>query len=467
MATAQSIDVSRIIDERKVSGFNIKLVIVSFLVVLLDGYDIAAIGFAAPDLIKAWNITDKSALGPVFGASLLGMLFGAPGFGYVGDRFGRKIATIHSCLIFGIFTWLAVLATSLQHLLILRFLAGIGIGGLLPNMIALNAEFAPKRFRATMVIVMFSGVAFGGGMPGLVSALLVPKYGWQVLFAVGGILPIAAAIACAFWLPESIKYLVVKGGRQAEVRAILARVEPGFSVDPNAQFVIQDEKKYAGFTPKYLFSDGLALITPLLWLLFVVNLMGYFFLISWTPTLLTSANVPVEKAAIATALFQIGGAVGGWVLCRPMDNRGLAPITVLFAIAVLVVGSIGYIGPISESLLMAALFLGGFCVLGLQFGLNATSAMIYPTSFRANGAGWALGVGRVGSIVGPVLGGVLISMKLPIQQLYLLAAVPFLIGTIACFVLARLYVARFQGSGLGQRDSRDASSAGGKRHVGT
>ena len=449
-------DVSRIIDERKVDAFNVKLVAFSFLIVLLDGYDITAISFAAPELIKAWGITDRSALGPVFSASLLGMLFGAPGLGYVGDRYGRRIAIVASSLIFGAFTWGAVLASSLNELMILRFLAGIGIGGLLPNAIALNAEFAPKRFRATMIILMFTGVTFGGALPGVVSVALVPKYGWQVLFVIGGVLPIVAAVAAALALPESIKYLVVKGGRRAQIAALLAKMEPGLRVDANTEFTIQGEKAYAGFSVKQLFGDGLGAITPLLWLLFVINLLVFYFLLSWTPTLLTSANVPIAKAAIATTLFQLGGTVGGLVLARPMDKMGLTPVALLFAASVPVIAAIGYVGVRSEALLMIVVFLGGFCVLGLQFGLNATAAMIYPTSIRSNGAGWALGVGRVGSIAGPLVGGALIAMKAPVQQLYVIAAVPLLVGAIACFVLMRLYVGRFRGRGLGERDTQDA-----------
>ena len=462
MSERQAIDVAQIIDQRKVDWFNVRLVFFSFLIVLFDGYDISAVGFAAPELIKAWGITDRSALGPVFSASLVGMLFGAPALGYIGDRYGRKIAIILSCLIFGAFTWMAVLATSLNHLLWLRFLAGIGIGGLMPNAIALNAEFAPKRLRATMIILMFTGVTFGGALPGLVSVALVPQHGWQILFSIGGVFPIIAAVCVALWCPESIKFLVLKGGKGGQVAKLLRQLQRGVPVDPNAEFVVRDEKRYGEFSIRQLFGDGLAVITPLLWLLFVANLMAFYFLLSWTPTLLTSANLPIAKAAIATTLFQLGGTIGGLVLARPIDKMGLAPVTLLFALAVPVVASIGYVGRISEPLLMIIVFLGGFCVLGLQFGLNATSAMIYPTAFRSNGAGWALGVGRVGSIVGPLVGGLLISMKLPVQQLYLWAAVPFLVGAVACFILERLYVARFQGRGLGRRDSMERAPSSGQ-----
>ncbi len=449
----ENVDVSELLDRRGISAFNIRLLVFGFLVVLFDGYDITAIGFAAPHIMRAWNITDQAAFGPALGASLVGMLIGAPLLGFMGDRLGRRWAIILSCLIFGVFTWLVAFSSTLTHLVILRLLAGIGIGGLMPNIIALTAEFAPRRFRATLIIIMFSGVAFGGGLPGAVSAALVPRYGWPVLFTIGGTIPVLVAILCLFWLPESIKYLAVRGGRQQEAIRLLSILAPDRRFDSDTQLTIHDEKQVKDFSPRHLFADGLGLITPLLWFLFIVNLMGYFFLVSWTPYLLTSAHLPMDKAAIATALFQFGGAVGGWALCRPMDRLGLMPMTVLFIIAVPAVALIGILGAISVPLLMITEFIGGFCVLGLQFGLNALSALIYPTSYRSNGSGWALGVGRFGSIIGPVLGGVLISLHLPVSTLYALAALPFLAGAIACFFLARLYVARFQGTGLGERDA--------------
>src|SRR2546430_8916215 len=203
MASAEVFDVSRFIDERKLTRFNAALVIWSFFIVLFDGYDISAISFAAPALIKAWAVTNRAALGPVFSASLFGILIGSPLFGYLGDRYGRKFAVIGSCFIFRGFTLAARWASSLQGLLNLRFVAGIGIGGLLPNLIALNAEYAPRRFRATMIILMFTGITFGGAVPGAISVWLVPHYGWQGVFGVGGGLPHPNAPPAPFWLPQS------------------------------------------------------------------------------------------------------------------------------------------------------------------------------------------------------------------------------------------------------------------------
>ena len=460
MAPEPSIDVARFVDEQNIGAFHLKLLILSFFLILFDGYDIGAAAFAAPSWIKAWGLASRAALAPVLAASLIGILFGAPILGFVGDVFGRKKAIIVSCLVFGGFTLLGAWAGSLDAMWYLRFLAGIGIGGLLPNIIALNAEFAPQRMRATMIILMFTGITFGGSVPGAVSAWLVPHYGWPILFVIGGVAPIAMAAIAAVALPESIKYLTVKR-RDAEVAQILTAMQPGV-VPPQGKgggFVLADERHATTFSPRLLFSDGLAAITPLLWLLFVLNLMGFYFLASWNPTLLATANVSEGMAAIGTALFQIGGTIGGLTLSRPIDRKGFLPVTILFAIAVPVIASIGYVGHISPLLLMLVLLLGGFCVLGLQFGLNAASAMIYPTAVRSIGSGWAFGIGRFGSVAGPYVGGYLIVRHVPIEQLYLLAAIPFAIGAVVCFVLTRLYHARFKGYGLGQRELLDQPAA--------
>lgn len=452
MSEPQTIDVARLIDERPVTRFNVALVVFSFLIVLSDGYDITAIAFAAPELLKEWQISNRAALGPVFSASLVGILIGSPLFGYVGDRYGRKTATIASCLVFGVFTLAAVWATSLNQLLWLRAFAGLGLGGLMPNMIALNGEYAPRRFRATLIILMFCGVTLGGALPGAVSSWLVPIYGWKIIFIIGGVFPIIMAVCAAIWLPESVKYLVLRQDGRARAIQIISKLAPHLAIAPDTRLVIPAEKAYTSLSPKQLFADGLAGITPLLWLCFAVNLMGFYFLVSWMPTLLTGQKLlSGSDAAMATALIQIGGTIGGFVLCRPMDTKGFWPVAILFVAAVPCVALIGYAATSSRTALMIMVFLAGFCVLGLQFGLNAASAMIYPTAVRSNGSGWAFGIGRFGSILGPILGGALIAMQLPVETLFLAAAIPFVLGAVACVVLARLYSKHFKGSGLGER----------------
>jgi len=439
MADQSVVPVSRLLDERGLSAFQIKLIAWSFFIVLIDGYDIAAIAFAAPSLAREWALK-PGTLGPVFSASLVGILFGSAIFGWVGDRYGRKAALVWSNLLFGVFTLAAAYASNLDQMFWLRLLAGLGIGGVIPNVVAINAESAPRKLRATLAIIAVGCVPLGGAIPGFVTAVFVPQYGWQILFLIGGIVPIVIAIAAQLGLPESIKYMALHESQRGKMEKLIAAIRPDYRVPANAKFVIEDEKQYPGFSPGYLFRDGLALITPLLWLLFALNLMGYFFLISWTPTLMMAAKLPPATAALAGASLQVGGTVGALVLCWWLQKHRFLAVAIMFAIAVPVVGSIGFAGLTSKAALLTATFFAGFFVLGIQSGINVIGALIYPTSLRANGSGWELGLGRIGSIVGPLLGALLIG--LPVEQLYMWSALPFVVGTAICFAIHRLNTAR-------------------------
>ena len=439
MADQSVVQVSRLLDERGLSSFQIKLIIWSFFIVLIDGYDIAAIAFAAPSLAKEWALKPGS-LGPVFSASLIGILFGSGIFGWVGDRYGRKAALVWSNLVFGVFTLAAAYSTNLDQMFWLRLLAGLGIGGVIPNVVAINAESAPRKLRATLAIIAVGCVPLGGAIPGFVTAVFVPQYGWQILFLIGGIVPIFIAIAAMVGLPESIKFMALHEGQRRKMESTIKAIRPDYQVPANAKFVIEDEKQFPGFNPGYLFSDGLALITPLLWLLFALNLMGYFFLISWTPTLMTAAKLPPATAALAGAMLQVGGTVGALLLCWWLQKHRFLAVAIMFVIAVPVVGSIGFAGLTSKAVLLTATFFAGFFVLGIQSGINVIGALIYPTSLRANGSGWELGIGRIGSIVGPIVGGLLIGLS--VDKLYMWSALPFVAGAVICFAIHRLNTAR-------------------------
>jgi len=449
----ESIDVGELIDERPIGSFHICVVAFAFVIITWDGYDITAIAYAAPELLKQWAIADRSALGPVFSASLVGILVGSPLLGFAGDRYGRRAASIGSLVVFGAFTLAAAWARSLDQMLILRALAGVGLGGLLPNMIAYTGEFAPRRYRATLIIVMFCGVTLGGAIPAAISVWLVPHYGWEVIFLIGGLMPLALAACAWLWLPESVKFLVVKG-RRDEAAHVLRMMAADTDIGPHTVLVPPAEAVYASFNPKHLFAEGLAFITPLLWLCFAINVMGLNFLIAWMPTLLIGQKLLAQSdAAMVTSLVQIGGTIGGLAICRPMERRGFWPVALLFAGAVPFVALIGYAAATSVWLLIPAVTLAGFCILGLQFGLNAASAMIYPTSVRSNGSGWAFGVGRFGSILGPIFGGKLIALKLSVPMIFLIASSPFVAGALACIALAALYAAKFKGAGFGERST--------------
>jgi MFS transporter, AAHS family, 4-hydroxybenzoate transporter len=441
MAEAAVVEVSRLLDERGLSSFQIKLIVWSILIAMIDGYDIGAIAFAAPHLITDWHISPK-ALGLVLSASNIGVLFGSQIFGWIGDVYGRKAALITANLLFGVLTYWAAYSTNLTELSWLRFFAGLGIGGVIPNVVAINAESAPRNLRATLAIIAVGLVPLGGALAGFASAAFVPQHGWPILFKIGGIVPIVIALAAIVGLPESIKFMTLHESHRRKMEQLIAAIRPDYNVPANARFVIEDEKQSPSSSPIHLFGNGLAAITPLTWLMFAFNLMGYFFLISWTPTLMTAAKLPPATAALAGAALQVGGTVGALVLCWWLQRHRFLAIAILFVIAVPIVGSIGFAGLSSTTALLTATFFAGALVLGIQSGINVVGAMIYPTSLRANGSGWQLGIGRLGAIAGPFLGALFVG--LPVQQLYMWSALPFAGGAVVCFIIYLLNNARLR-----------------------
>jgi MFS transporter, AAHS family, 4-hydroxybenzoate transporter len=442
MAGEPEVHVSQLLDDAGLRAFQIKLIAWSTLIALIDGYDIGAVAFAAPHLIQSWHVPPKS-LGLVLTASNFGVLFGSQIFGWVGDRYGRKTSLIACNLLFGVFTYWAAYSTNLTELFILRTIAGLGIGGVIPNVVAINAESAPRHLRATLAIIATGMVPIGGAVAGFAAAAFIPHYGWPVLFHIGGVAPIAFAAVAMVGMPESIKFMALHESQRSKLERLIAAIRPDFKVPANARFVIEDEQQFPSSNPRYLFRNGLEVITPLIWLIFILNLMGYFFLISWTPTMLVAAaHASQTVAALTGAGLQVGGTVGALLLCWWLQRQRFLAIAILFLIAVPIVGAVGYAGLASTTALVIVAFLAGAVVLGIQTGINVVGAMIYPTSLRANGSGWQLGLGRFGAIIGPLAGTLLVA--LPIQWMYLCAAVPFALGGVVTVIIHALNRARLR-----------------------
>lgn len=429
------IDVTELVNRQKLGRFHFGLIFWLFLVVLIDGYDLLAGGFATPAIIKAWSIP-PSEMRYFLSAGLFGVMFGALLCGRLGDRYGRKRVLVGAAVFFGAATIGCALAPDLEWLTLLRFVGGIGIGGVLPNAVALAAEMAPGGAQATLITLMFIGTPAGGLLPGPVAAWLVPRYGWPVIFWIGGFLPVLIAVGLSLFLPESILFLAQDKRRYPRIAAVARRLEPTLRMGPDDQFVVERAVEKGGGWGA-LFRQPFALMTPVLALLFVVNFMVLYFMVSWMPQLLDQAGVSPALGIWATTLFEVAGVMGGVFLSRFLDKGGLVPVAILFACAVPVIAATGFVAH-TPILLMLAAFFSGLCVVGLQFGLNAAAGILYPTSIRSNGVGFAFGIGRLGAVVGPLLGGALIALALPIQSLYLMAAVPMAIGAVACCGLIRL-----------------------------
>jgi AAHS family 4-hydroxybenzoate transporter-like MFS transporter len=325
--------------------------------------------------------------------------------------------------------------------MLLRFLAGIGMGGVVPNSVALVSEYAPRRLRATWVTLMFSGFSIGAGSGGLVSSALIQRFGWPVMFVIGGGGSLLVAVLLIFTLPESAKLLVVRQRGVETVRGLVARLRPELTIPADAQFVPGEVQEKKRFVLKLIFSDGLAAITPLLWVVFIANSMALYFLQNWLPVLIEGMGIDMRSAGLITTMFSVGGVLGGLILCRFVDRHGVLAIISLPAIGFPVVALLGHGS--SYAWLMFAVFAAGFCVVGAQYGLYAVAGMIYPTSFRSAGVGSAISVGKIGSVAGPVVGGLLLSMHLPITQLFYAASLLFLFAAVFSTVLAMLYRVRF------------------------
>jgi len=381
-----------------------RIVFLCALVAMLDGFDTQAIAFVAPVIAAQWGLP-VSAFGPVFGAGLAGLMVGALAFGPAADRWGRKNVILATTALFGLLTLATAWAASMPMLLMLRFLTGLGLGGAMPNIIALTAENAPARTRATMVSLMFCGFPLGAVLGGLIASKLIPATGWASTFWLGGLLPLLLLPALAAWLPA------------------------GFGMTPSAATRASPVAR--------LFTREHRTRTLLLWVVFFMNLLLLYFLVNWLPSLLRQAGIPLDKAIVSTALLNLGGIAGALMLARCIDRFGpYAVLPLAYVAAALCTVAIGRSAAAGLGLLMTMVTLTGLTVIGAQISINALAAASYPADMRSTGVGWALGIGRAGSIVGPVVGGVLLATARPTADLFAIAAGAAVVAGVAVLLLA-------------------------------
>ena len=430
---AAAIEVDSIIDNGKWTSFQTATVLICGVVTLVDGFDAQSIGFVAPVLAKEWGAT-PAAFGPVFSASLVGMMTGALSLGPVADRFGRKLAAILAVAFMGVFTLATMTCTSIESLLVIRFLTGVGLGGALPNCVALSGEYAPSRWRATAIGAMFCGFPLGAMLGGLLAARIIPAFGWKSVFLVGGTIPLILIPVLAILLPESIRYLVARRKQPARILTLLRKIAPNVQAAESSNFTIR-ETTSGGVAISELFSHGRLLGTLLLWVSFFANLLLYYFLINWLPLLLQQAGLSLSNAILLTALLNFGGILGTIVFARSLDRTGNSRI-LIWAFVGCTVSTIvlGYAGA-NIPVLIGAVFIAGFCANGALNNLSAVAANLYPTNIRATGIGWGLGFGRVGSIAGPMIGSWLLLAKVELAHLFSIIALPSLFAAVAMFVL--------------------------------
>lgn len=426
-------DVAGIVDAERLGAFRIGVFLLLGACLVMDGFDLQAMGYVAPAVVREWGIP-SARMGTVFGAGLLGLFLGSLGSGVVADRIGRRPVLLAATLTFSAFTLLTAATTGLAQLQGVRFLAGLGLGAMMPNATALVGEYSPGRNRVATMMIVTNGFMVGAVLGGLLSAWLIPAHGWRAVFWVGGLVPLVLLVPMAAWLPESLQFLALRGKDPRRLARWLARLAPGAPSGPDVRYVAREERR-EGNPVLHLFREGRATGTALLWTVNFMNVLNAYFLSSWLPTVVRDAGHTTSAAVLAGTAVQVGGCLGTFVLGGVVQRLGFVPVlATCFATGAASLALIGRPGTPLWALYAIA-FVAGWGIFGGQPGVNALAATIYPTDLRSTGIGAGLGVGRLGAVLGPVAAGALMLRGWSTEALFGVAALPALGATLAIIAM--------------------------------
>ncbi len=431
------VDVQTFLNDNKFSGYQWLIFGLCFFIVLLDGFDTAAIGFIAPSLINEWGVS-KPALAPVLSAALFGLAAGALSAGPLADRLGRKRVLVGSVLVFGIACLGSAFAGDLTQLTVLRFLTGIGLGAAMPNAVTLMSEYCPNQRRAMLTNAMFSGFPLGAAFGGFLASWMIPQFGWRSVLVLGGVTPLLLVVVMVLLLPESVRYMVAKGQPVERIRAVLMRIS---ATAQQAQSFFMTETKASVEGQSGLgvvLSPAYRVGSLMLWLAYFMGLVIFYALINWMPILFREAGIAPKDATLIAALFPLGGVGAiffGWLMDRFNGNKIIAVGYALTAVSIYAIGQVaGNVG-----LLVLVVFVAGTLMNTAQSSMPALAAGYYPTQGRATGVAWMLGIGRFGGIAGSFLVAELARRHLDFATIFMVIAVPGVIAAIALLVKQRVH----------------------------
>ncbi|HTJ93721.1 MAG TPA: MFS transporter [Pararobbsia sp.] len=427
------VDVQALINASPFGPFQWLIFAMCFLVVILDGYDTAAIGFIAPSLVAQWGIA-KPQLVPVLTAALYGLACGAIVSGPMSDRLGRRVMLLTSVLVFGIAALGSAFAADLGQLTVMRFITGLGLGAAMPNAVTMMGEYCPDRRRSTLINLMFCGFPLGAAFGGFLAAWMIPAFGWRSVLVLGGTVPLLLSILLFARLPESIRYLVVKAYPAERIREALARISPRAN-DASAFYIAEQGASTAQQAGgiRLVLSRHYVLGSLMLWITYFMGLVIFYASINWMPILLKEAGIEPSHATLISALFPLGGVgavLSGVLMDRFNGNKVIAACYLLTAVSVYLIGqAVGNVG-----LLMLIVFAAGVLMNTAQSSMPALAAEFYPTHGRGTGVAWMLGFGRFGGIGGSALVGALTARHVSFAGIFAIVAIAGVISAIALVI---------------------------------
>jgi AAHS family benzoate transporter-like MFS transporter len=421
------IDVHKIADEARFNGFHGLILFWCALIIIFDGYDLAVAGIALPSIMKQMGV-DPTQAGFMVSSALFGMMFGAIFLGTVADRIGRRWAIVVCIALFSLFTAAAGLTSDPVMFSLTRFLAGLGIGGVMPNVVAQMTEYAPRKLRSTLVTLMFSGYAVGGMLAAVLGKGLIESHGWQSVF-VAAALPVVLVPFILKSMPESMPFLLRKG-RHEELKALVSRLDPSFCPTASDRFALPAADQADTAPVRHLFQGGRGFSTVMFWIAFFMCLFMVYALSSWLTKLMAGAGYSLGSALtfVLTLNFgaMIGAVGGGWLADRFHIKWVLCSMYVLAAVSITLLGT-----PMPTGALFVVVGLAGASTIGTQIVTYAYAGQFYPMAIRSTGIGLASGVGRSGAILAPIVIGALVGMALPLQQNFFAIAIPAVIAAVA------------------------------------
>ncbi|RZL90584.1 MAG: MFS transporter [Variovorax sp.] len=421
------IDVHKLADEAKFNRFHGLVLAWCVLIIIIDGYDLAVAGIALPSIMKDMNVNASTA-GFMASSALFGMMFGAIFLGTLADRIGRRW-TISICVfLFSVFTAAAGFASDPVTFSVMRFIAGLGIGGVLPNIVAQMTEYSPKTIRSRMVTIMFSGYAVGGILAALIGKQFIEAYGWQSVFIAAGA-PVLLIPFIMKMMPESLPFLI-KHHDDTHLRDVVSRLVPDLRMEAHEEFLVPVEDRAGGAPVAKLFQDGRGFSTIMFWIAFFMGLFMVYSLSSWLTKLMAMAGYSLGSALTFVLVLNVGAIVGavlgGWLADKFNIKYVLVVMYALGAVFLCMMTI-----KTSQEVLYLIVGLVGACTTGAQLVAYAYCGQFYPMAIRSTGIGMASGIGRAGAIMAPLLIGLLVSLKLPLEQNFFAIAAAGALGAVA------------------------------------